>query len=47
MEEIQLFLTDTGFPIIVTVFLLIRVERKLDDLNKTLISLIERIADKN
>ncbi len=34
---------NVGFPIAVAVFLLVRIEKKLDDVNKTLINMLERI----
>ncbi|SHK37811.1 YvrJ protein family protein [Caminicella sporogenes DSM 14501] len=39
-------LSQTGFPIAVAAFLLIRIERRLDELNQTLVHMIE-IFSKN
>ncbi|KXG77485.1 YvrJ family protein [Thermotalea metallivorans] len=44
MEILNEFVSTLGFPIAVTTFLLIRIEKKLDELNKTLIELIEALA---
>lgn len=41
MDVFKELITSVGFPIAVTYFLLVRVEKKLDQLNQTLISLIE------
>ncbi|HEY8361820.1 MAG TPA: YvrJ family protein [Tissierellaceae bacterium] len=37
------FISTVGFPIAVTAFLLVRIERKLDEMNKTLLQVIETI----
>lgn len=44
MEILNEFVSTLGFPIAVTAFLLIRIEKKLDELNKTLIEFIEVLA---
>lgn len=45
MEEIfSKFIGDIAFPVLVTSFLLLRVEKKLDQLNSTLINLIEMMG---
>ncbi|EOD01407.1 YvrJ family protein [Caldisalinibacter kiritimatiensis] len=47
MKEFQTFISQFGFQTFVAAFLLIRVERKLDVLNNTLIHMMELIANKN
>ncbi|MBB6218727.1 hypothetical protein HNQ80_004902 [Anaerosolibacter carboniphilus] len=44
MEIFNEFVSTLGFPIAVTAFLLIRIEKKLDDLNKTLLFMIEMLG---
>ncbi|MFT9496152.1 YvrJ family protein [Anaerosolibacter sp.] len=44
MEIFNEFISTLGFPIAVTAFLLIRIEKKLDELNKTLIEVIETLG---
>ncbi|MBZ9622500.1 YvrJ family protein [Clostridium tagluense] len=44
MGDFYTMVTNIGFPIAVTGFLLIRVEKKLDELNNTLIKMMELIA---
>lgn len=41
MDIFNEFITNVGFPIAVTVFLLVRIEKRLDDVNKTLIKMLE------
>lgn len=41
MEIFTQMITNFGFPIAVTAFLLLRIEKKLDSLNQTLIQIIE------
>lgn len=43
MEMLNEFISTVGFPIAVTAFLLVRIERKLDEMNKTLLQVIETI----
>jgi hypothetical protein len=38
------FIGEVAFPILVTAFLLMRVEKKLDQLNDTLISVLEMMV---
>lgn len=45
MEQFMSFISDVGFPIIVTLFLLQRIEGKLDVLNETMISLPDRLQE--
>lgn len=45
MEQFMSFISDVGFPIIVTLFLLQRIEAKLDTLNETIISLPDRLRE--
>lgn len=44
MEDFYTIVGNIGFPIAVTGFLLVRVEKKLDELNNTLIKLMELIV---
>lgn len=44
MEIFYEFISTLGFPIAVTAFLLIRIEKKLDELNKTLLLIIETLG---
>lgn len=44
MQDFYSVIANVGFPIAVTAFLLVRVERKLDELNTTLIKLTEAIS---
>ncbi|MBB6218720.1 hypothetical protein HNQ80_004895 [Anaerosolibacter carboniphilus] len=44
MEILNEFVSTLGFPIAVTAFLLIRIEKKLDELNKTLLLMIEHLG---
>nr|WP_207198873.1 YvrJ family protein [Peribacillus sp. TH14] len=39
------FISDIGFPIIVTLYLLHRIETKLDTLNETLVELPGRLQE--
>ncbi|MEC2057523.1 YvrJ family protein [Peribacillus psychrosaccharolyticus] len=45
MEDLLPFISDVGFPIIVTLYLLHRVEAKLDVLNETIIELPNRLKE--
>nr|WP_202976473.1 YvrJ family protein [Anaerophilus nitritogenes] len=47
MELLVEIIGNVGFPIAVSAFLLIRIENKLDELNKILISMIELLAKNN
>ncbi|MTI54351.1 YvrJ family protein [Geosporobacter ferrireducens] len=44
MEIFNDCISNLGFPIAVTAFLLIRIEKKLDELNKTLIQVVESLV---
>ncbi|OIK14542.1 YvrJ family protein [Peribacillus sp. B-H-3] len=45
MDQLLPFVSDVGFPIIVTLYLLHRIEAKLDMVNETLIALPDRLKD--
>ena len=45
MEQLMSFVSDVGFPIIVTLYLLQRIEAKLDTLNDTIIALPDRLRE--
>ncbi|MBA9025083.1 MULTISPECIES: YvrJ family protein [Bacillaceae] len=45
MNELLTFVSDVGFPIVVTLYLLHRFEAKLDVLNKTIVELPDRLMD--
>ncbi|MFJ7976193.1 YvrJ family protein [Peribacillus sp. JNUCC 23] len=45
MNELLTFVSDVGFPIIVTLYLLHRFEAKLDVLNQTIVELPDRLKD--
>ncbi|MBR8643871.1 YvrJ family protein [[Brevibacterium] frigoritolerans] len=45
MDQILPFVSDIGFLIIVTLYLLHRIETKLDTLNETLVELPERLRE--
>lgn len=45
MEQLMSFISDVGFPIIVTLYLLQRIEAKLDTLNDTIIALPDRLRE--
>jgi hypothetical protein len=45
MDELFTLVSDVGFPIMVTLYLLHRVEAKLDLLNQSIIELPERLKD--
>lgn len=45
VDQILPFVSDIGFPIIVTLYLLHRIETKLDTLNETLVELPERLRE--
>ncbi len=45
MEELIPFISDVGFPIVVTLYLLYRIEAKLDVVVQSIQSLPERIKD--
>ncbi|WP_377890526.1 YvrJ family protein [Alkalihalobacillus sp. R86527] len=44
MESWMSLISDVGFPIIVTLYLLHRIEQKLDTLNDTILQLPENIS---
>lgn len=46
MEEWLPLIRDLGFPIVVTLYLLHRIEAKLDLLNNTLMSLPEKLTER-
>lgn len=43
MEQLLPFIQDYGFPVVVTFYLLHRVETKLDTLNQSILELPERM----
>ncbi|MCK6259142.1 YvrJ family protein [Fictibacillus sp. KIGAM418] len=43
MESWLSFVSDVGFPVVVTLYLLHRIEGKLDTLNHSILSLAERM----
>ncbi|PLT34421.1 YvrJ family protein [Bacillus sp. V5-8f] len=45
MDQLLPFIGDVGFPIVVTLYLLHRIEAKLDVLNETLVNLPNRLRD--
>ncbi len=45
MEELMSFVSDVGFPILVTLYLLHRIEAKLDILNDTILALPDRLRE--
>jgi hypothetical protein len=45
MDQLLPFIGDVGFPIVVTLYLLHRIEAKLDALNDTMINLPNRLRD--
>ncbi|MEJ9230389.1 YvrJ family protein [Peribacillus butanolivorans] len=45
MDQILPFISDIGFPIIVTLYLLHRIETKLDTLNETLVELPDHLQE--
>ena len=45
MEQFIPFISEVGFPIIVTLYLLYRIETKLDTLNETIQSLPKRLIE--
>ena len=45
MAEILSQVGDVGFPIVVSIYLLVRVERKLDELTKAINALSRIISD--
>ncbi|MDM5452182.1 YvrJ family protein [Peribacillus simplex] len=45
VDQILPFVSDIGFPIIVTLYLLHRIETKLDTLNETLVELPDRLRE--
>ncbi len=45
VDQILPFISDIGFPIIVTLYLLHRIETKLDTLNQTIVELPDRLRD--
>ncbi|MCA0987188.1 YvrJ family protein [Guptibacillus algicola] len=44
MESWMSLISDVGFPIVVTLYLLHRIEQKLDTLNDTILQLPENIS---
>ncbi|HHY73427.1 MAG TPA: YvrJ family protein [Bacillus bacterium] len=44
MEQLLPFIQDYGFPVVVTFYLLHRVELKLDALNKSILELPDRMG---
>ncbi|CAM3299199.1 YvrJ protein family protein [Filibacter tadaridae] len=47
MDYFMEFINTMGFPIAISSFLLIRLDSKLEQLNKTLIQLLETVSKKN
>lgn len=47
MEEMLQGLANYGFPIVVSVYLLVRMESKLDELTEVILKLNETITNKN
>ncbi|RFU61521.1 YvrJ family protein [Bacillus sp. V59.32b] len=45
MEQLLPFIGDVGFPIVVTLYLLHRIEAKLDALNETMTNLPNSLRD--
>ncbi|RFU70979.1 YvrJ family protein [Peribacillus saganii] len=45
MDQLLPFVSEVGFPIIVTLYLLHRIEAKLDALNESILSLPNRLAE--
>lgn len=45
MEEWLSVISDVGFPIVVTLYLLHRIERKLDTVNESILTLPERLKE--
>ncbi|MED4354987.1 YvrJ family protein [Schinkia azotoformans] len=45
MEQLLPFIQDYGFPVVVTFYLLHRIEVKLDTLNQSILRLPERMAE--
>ncbi|KEF37162.1 YvrJ protein family [Schinkia azotoformans MEV2011] len=45
MEQLLPFIQDYGFPVVVTFYLLHRIEVKLDTLNQSILMLPERMAE--
>ncbi|RFU63515.1 YvrJ family protein [Peribacillus glennii] len=45
MDQLLPFIGDVGFPIVVTLYLLHRIEAKLDVLNDTMVNLPNRLRD--
>ncbi|MCR1934039.1 YvrJ family protein [Clostridium tepidum] len=43
-EQLIKIVSDVGFPIAVSLYLLLRIEKKLDEITKTLISLDKTIS---
>ncbi|MEA4961478.1 YvrJ family protein [Lutispora sp.] len=44
MEELISLISNVGFPIAVTAFLLIRIEKQLDQINRMLINMAELLS---
>jgi hypothetical protein len=45
VDNILSFVSDVGFPIVVTLYLLHRIETKLDTLNDSIVTLPERLKE--
>ena len=45
MDQVLPLVSDIGFPIVVTLYLLYRIETKLDTLNETILGLPNRLRD--
>jgi hypothetical protein len=46
MEQVIPFISDVGFPIVVTLYLLYRIEAKLDTVVQSIQSLPERLKER-
>lgn len=46
MEEWLPFIKDVGFPIVVTLYLLHRIEAKLDLLNDSIVTLPDKLSER-
>ena len=47
MEEMLQGLANYGFPVVISIYLLVRMESKLDELTKVILKLNETITNKN
>jgi hypothetical protein len=45
MEELLKLITNYGFPIVVSVYLLVRLEKRIADLEKAILILTEKIEN--